>query len=171
MRLAYVSSLERGRNDAVVAEVARLLQARGLRLVGVVQRNVERPGRTDCDMRLALLPDGEATSITQDLGNAAEGCRLDAGALELAVAEVARRLAADGAEVLLINKFGKQEAEGRGFRDVIAEALVRGLPVVLGLNPENAGAFLEFTEGAATELPADPASVLDWLSLGTASAA
>ena len=28
-----------------------------------------------------------------------------------------------GADVLIVNKFGKHEAEGRGFRMVVAEAL------------------------------------------------
>ena len=58
-----------------------------------------------------------ALRISQDRGKWARGCRLDAGSLELAVAQVASALDV-GADLMIINKFGKHEAEGRGFRAV-----------------------------------------------------
>ena len=90
----------------------------------------------------------------------ARGCRLDGGALEAAVAEVAQRL--EGAAVLVVNKFGKQEASGRGLVPVIAEAVGRGLPVLVGVNGLNLPAFLAFTDGQAVALPADPAAIAAW---------
>ncbi|MGB3316759.1 MAG: DUF2478 domain-containing protein [Albidovulum sp.] len=161
MRLAYVTSDEKGLTDRVLGEAAGLIVQSGLHPVGVVQTNVERPQRFHCDMDLHILPGGPVINITQDLGANARGCRLDAGALENAVAAVSTRLAA-GADLLILNKFGKHEAEGRGFRPVIAEALERGLPVILGVNALNLAAFHDFAGDLGEVLPADPTPIVDW---------
>lgn len=170
MRLAYVTSDKRGLTDRVLGDAARLIAQAGLRPAGVVQTNIARPQRFHCDMDLHVLPDGPVINITQDLGANARGCRLDAGALEAAVADVSARLK-EGADLLILNKFGKHEAEGRGFRSVIAEALGLGIPVVLGVNALNLDAFLTFVAGLAEELPADPAAIAGWCALSVAEAA
>ncbi len=160
MRLGYVHLPGRGETDRFLAEVVARLEATGVRLVGTVQTNAENCDRGKCDMDLRVLPDGPMVRISQDLGRASRGCRLDAGALEMAVVAVTARL--DGAEMLVINKFGKQEAEGRGLAPVIADALGRGLPVLLGVNRMNADAFAGFADGLAEALPADQQAVLRW---------
>ena len=73
------------------------------------------------------------------------------------MAEVEPRMA--GARLLVINKFGKHEAEGRGFRPLIGEALAMGLPVILGVNGLNLPLFLDFAEGMAEALPADAEAI------------
>jgi hypothetical protein len=64
--------------------------------------------------------------------------------------------------MLIINKFGKHEADGRGFRGAIAEAAARGIPVLVGLNSLNAEAFHAFTAGLAVQIPADMNELLIW---------
>lgn len=160
MRIGYVSLPGKGATDACLAAAVARIEGRGLRLAGTVQTNPERAGRARCDMDVRVLPDGPVLRISQDLGDGARGCRLDGDALETAVAGVARRL--DGAALLVVNKFGKQEATGRGLVPVIAEAVGRGLPVLVGVNGLNLPAFLEFAAGLAEALPADPAAIADW---------
>lgn len=162
MRIGYVCKPGRGAVDAVLAEVTERLEGQGLRLAGAVQSNRERPDRALCDMDLRVLPDGPEFRISQDLGNAAKGCRLDPSALEQAVAAASARLA--GAQLLIINKFGKHEAEGRGFRDLIAEALARDIPVLIGVNGLNLPAFTEFAGDLAEALPPDAVAVAGWLA-------
>ncbi|OYX41408.1 MAG: 3-dehydroquinate dehydratase [Rhodobacterales bacterium 32-67-9] len=171
MRLGYITSTERGLTDRVLADAATQLARQGYSLAGVVQTNVARPQRFHCDMDLRLLPDGPEIGITQNLGANARGCRLDPGALEAAVANVSARLATGRADLLLLNKFGKHEAEGRGFRPVIAEALALGLPVILGVNGLNLAAFHAFTGGLAEELPADAGRIAGWCARSLFAAA
>lgn len=160
MPIAYVSLAGRGATDALIAAaVARVIPAR---LAGTVQRDVPRPDRTLCDMDLVVLPDGPVFRINQDRGEAARGCRLDGGALEEAVVAVAARLA--GAEALVVNKFGKLEAQGRGYVPLIAEAMARDLPVLVGVNGLNLPDLLAFCDGMAIALPADAHAVADWLT-------
>jgi nucleoside-triphosphatase THEP1 len=160
MKLAYVTLQGRGRTDALIAEVAARLTADGVRLAGTVQSNIERPDRRKCDMDLAILPDGPVVRISEDRGALARGCLLDSGALEQTVVEVQSRL--PQAEVLIVNKFGKREAEGRGLVPVIAEALDMGLPVLIGVNGLNLAAFLAFAGEGVAALPGEPAQIAQW---------
>jgi hypothetical protein len=107
--------------------------------------------------------------ISQDLGPQARGCRLDPAALETAVGLVAAGLSS-GADLLIVNKFGKHESEGRGFRSVIAEAVAMDIPVLVGLNALNRPAFESFAEGLAIQLPSDPAALMAWVEDVTAKA-
>ncbi len=160
MRLGFVTLKGRGRIDLLLADVVERLEARGLALAGTVQTNIERDDRPLCDMDLRLLPDGPTVRISIDRGAEARGCRLDAGALEQSVLWVDETL--EKAELLVINKFGKQEAEGKGLAGSIADALERGLPVLVGVNGLNLPAFLEFSDGMAQELTPDADHIVDW---------
>lgn len=160
MKIAYVSLEGRGETDLFIAKVAAALEAMGMRLAGTVQTNIHRLDRRKCDMDLRILPNGPVLRISEDRGSLARGCILDSGALEQTVVEVTRRL--DGAECLIVNKFGKREGEGRGLVPVIAEALERGLPVLVGVNGLNLADFIRFTGGMPVALHADMPGVIDW---------
>ncbi len=163
MNLAYTMAPGRGDTDLTLFKLAHDLRARGLRCFGTVQINSERADAGPCDMDVQVLPDGPVLRISQDLGRSARGCRLDPAALETAVGMVSASLTA-GADVLILNKFGKHEAEGRGFRPVIAEALAMGLPVLVGVNTLNLPAFEEFAGGLATCLPPESDALSAWVT-------
>jgi len=160
VKLGYVTVQGRGRIDLLLAGVVERLETHGVALAGTVQTNIERRDRPRCDMDLRLLPDGPVVRISVDRGAEARGCRLDAGALEQSVLWVTGAL--DKAELLVVNKFGKQESEGKGLAGSIADALERGLPVLVGVNGLNLPAFLEFAGGMAQELAPDADHIADW---------
>lgn len=111
-------------------------------------------------MRLRLLPCGSEVVISQNLGPGAGGCRLDAGALEAVVARVDAQRA--GAGLLVINRFGRSEAEGRGFRALIGAAVMDEIPVLAVTSPAYLPAFHEFAGGMAQVLPADGTALDAW---------
>lgn len=160
MKLGYVTLQGRGLIDLLLADVVQRLEAHGVALAGTVQTNIHRDDRPLCDMDLRLLPDGPVVRISVDRGPLARGCRLDAGVLEQSVLWVSSAL--ENAEFLVVNKFGKQEAEGKGLSGAIAAALERGFPVLVGVNGLNLPAFLEFADGMALQLMPDAASIADW---------
>ncbi|MBL4627373.1 MAG: DUF2478 domain-containing protein [Roseicyclus sp.] len=162
MKIAYTMSPGRGDTDLLLLGLAKSLADQGIRTCGTVQINTERAGDDPCDMDVKVLPDGPILRISQSLGRASKGCRLDAQALEAAVGHVESRLAM-GVDCLIVNKFGKHEAEGRGFRSAIAEALCLDIPVIVGLNELNRPAFLKFCDGCATRLAPDEDTLTDWL--------
>lgn len=163
MKIAYTMAPGRGDVDQLLQGVAASLIAKGLRPTGTAQVNIQRRDTGPCDMDVIVLPAGPTIRISQDLGAAARGCRLDPDALETAVGLVQSRLVQS--DCLIVNKFGKHEAEGRGFRPVIADALARGIPVLVGLNRLNNDAFEAFSCGLAENLPPDPARIEEWMLL------
>ncbi|PYF09638.1 uncharacterized protein DUF2478 [Rhodobacter viridis] len=164
MRLAYLQA-EGGETNRLLAEFVETATRRGLRVIGTVQVNTDNPRTGRCDMDVTVLPGGPVLRISQDPGTGSRGCRLDPAALEEAVARTETALAA-GADLMVVNKFGKHEAEGRGFRALIGEALAQGVPVLVGLNGLNAAAFADFGSGLAQRLDAAPEALLRWLAAG-----
>ena len=162
MALASVTSGERGVTDRLLAGVVARLFADGARVAGALRPVAPEGGPSHCDSDLWLLPDGPVVRITQELGAGSTACRMDAGALEGAVGLVTARLAMAGADLVVLNKFGLSEAEGRGFRTLIAEALGRGVPVLIGLSDTHRAAFERFAGGMATALPPDEEAILGW---------
>lgn len=169
MDIRYVCSEEEFRTDSVLSAAAERATALGLALAGTVQPVDPDVPRGHCDIVLALLPDGERRGISVDLPPEVPGCRLDPEALEAAVAVVESRL--PGAQALVVNKFGKQEAAGRGLVGAIGEACAKGLPVLVGVAPQWREAFLAFAEDKAQPLPAETEAIVAWLQQACAARA
>lgn len=164
MNIAYTMSQGRGDTDLVLFKVAKTLAKMGYKTAGTVQINTARNPDRKCDMDVQILPAGPTVRISQSLGRASKGCRLDPSALETAVALADEQLAL-GADILIINKFGKHEADGRGFRDTIATALSMGIPVLVGANHLNMDAFLSFTEDQAVSVAPNENTIVEWLQM------
>ena len=161
MQIAYTMAPGQGDTDSLLLEVAHRMMAEGLRIVGTVQVNQTRAHDQPCDMDVQVLPDGPMIRISQSLGAFAKGCRLDPEALETAVFEVEERLLA-GADLLIINKFGKHEASGHGFRSTVVKAMSQDIPVLAGTNSLNIQAFQEFTAGHARRLAPNVQTLMTW---------
>jgi nucleoside-triphosphatase THEP1 len=147
--------------DNLLASCAADLASFGYRLGGVVQANPQRPGRRKCDMYLKDLLSGEEILISSDRGNAARGCRLDLAAFVRICASGERALA-ENVDLLVLNKFGKEEVRGRGFRPLIAEALIAEIPVLTAVSRQNLADFLAFAGGSSTRLPSDRGAIVAW---------
>lgn len=63
-----------------------------------------------------------------------------------------------------VARFGKHEAEGRRFHDVITQGVARGVPVLVGLIPLNKPAFDIFKNGLAQELPTVGDDLVLWIT-------
>lgn len=161
MALAYVKTAMRGESDLLLAAFARQLAEKSVRLSGVVQSNTACEGSERCDMDVEVLPEGPVIRISQSLGTGSRGCRLDPSALEQAVGLVSPTLSFSP-ELLIINKFGKHEADGRGFRPVIAEALMENIPVLTAANDINESEFLAFSDGLAAKLDPSLVELQSW---------
>ncbi|GAA0305951.1 DUF2478 domain-containing protein [Rhodovulum strictum] len=162
MKLAYTMLPGRGDAGLLFHQLAQELTGRGISVAGLVQTEAAGPDRHPCDMYLRVLPGGTVYRISQSLGAGSRGCRLDADALEAAAFEVGRALSR-GTELLIVNKFGKLEAQGRGFRTVIAEAIGNDVPVIVGVNDLNLEAFLDFTDGLGSAVLPRHQALLDWV--------
>ena len=65
-----------------------------------------------------------------------------------------------GADVLVINRFGRGESLGAGFRAAIAFACETGIPVLTAVRKTYQEAWHEFTGGYYSALPPDLKTVM-----------
>ncbi|MCL1628187.1 DUF2478 domain-containing protein [Roseibaca sp. V10] len=159
---AYFIAEGRGAGDRVLLDLAQTLMARGMRLCGAVQDNIENDPSRRCHMDLQLLGSDRIVRISQDRGRHATGCRLDSHGLAEAVFLVESALEHGRPDLLIVNKFGKQECEGAGFRQAIGQALAAEIPVLTGCAPGHRAGLLAFSDGLATQVPPTPQALLDW---------
>ncbi|MDR3468841.1 MAG: DUF2478 domain-containing protein [Xanthobacteraceae bacterium] len=149
--------------DALLAEAVSLARTRGLRLAGVVQRDEQRAGRRRCDMDLIDLSSGRIIRISEDRGNEARGCRMDASALTEAAALVEETIRTGAPDLVILNKFAKAEEEGGGMRDAIAVAISRDIPVLIGVGLLAVPALEAFAGEFCTIIEPDRAAMRAWL--------
>lgn len=154
--------------DRAIAQAIEPLRERDVALAGALQlESTDLPGRHPCDMLLQDLSSGEVTAIAEHRGSEARGCRLDVGLLTDLAEAVAFSLYNEEPRLLVVNKFGKIEADGGGLRGAIAEAVDLGIPVLVGVPARNLDRWRAFVGPLAVELPVEPSVIADWLeSLG-----
>ncbi len=137
---------------AVAADARR----QGLRLGGVIETPAASAAGHRCDMVLLDLASSRRIKISEERGALARGCRLDLDSLARTCALIMSSL--PQCDLILLNKFGKTEAEGGGFRCVISDALALDIPVVIGVPRRNLAAWREYAGDLAVERDMDAAS-------------
>jgi len=160
LSLAAISYDKGARIDDFLTEVAARLSAEGVRVRGLLQENFgDDP---NCSVMILVdLGSSGRFGISQDLGAYAQGCRLDPGGLASAGGQTDAALA--DADLLVLNKFGRAEAEqGAGLRSTIARALELGIPVLTAVRPPYSDAWAEFHGGLAVTLAPHLEAVLAW---------
>ena len=128
-RLAAILYRPQDDVDTILAGFAGDLLRTGARLGGIAQRNMKASSGCQADMQAIDLLTGRSISICQPLGRSAAACRLDTGGLAEAAMAITRAIGED-VDLIVVNKFSKQEAAGRGLRPELAEAIVAGIPVL-----------------------------------------
>lgn len=135
--------------EQLLCAFATDLGSRGFRAVGLVQlghRCVDQP-----KLAALLLHSGERMELLQDLGSCATGCKLDVGQLVEAGARVAGAID-EGADLVIINRFGRQEREGKGLSFLIERALSADIPVVIAVPSVQFTEWIKFADGMSVRL-------------------
>lgn len=147
--------------DTLLADFAGTLMRSGERIGGVVQRNIKDGGGCKVDMHAIDLMTGREISICQPLGSGATVCKLDSAGLAEAAVAVTRAITAD-VDLVVINKFSKQEAAGEGLRDGLANAIAAGIPVLTAVPEKCLDAWNDFTGGIGTSLLSERGAIEGW---------
>lgn len=137
--------------DHLLRQLALKMLERGQRLAGLVQHNQPRQGRSRCDMILEDIGGGTLVPISQDRGPHARGCALDIGQL-LQAMQLVQASMLTSPDFVILNKFGKTESEGGGFRPLIAEAIALGLPLVIAVPWRNIDSWRLFAGDLGEEI-------------------
>ncbi len=146
--------------DQMLAALSQQLRRDGYSLAGAVQHNTDEAGRPCSDMRIEDLATGRLMDISNPQ-RTGTGCRLDATALEDVAGIIAGGLER-AVDLVILNRFGKQEISGNGFRAMMEHAVAREIPLLTVLNGVHRPAWDDFAAGMSTTLPPDPTAIEHW---------
>ncbi len=146
--------------DAQLQHVCNKLAVTGLIVGGLLQEN-------SCGdisgVQLVDIRSQEKFNIWENRGNHASGCRLDEAGL-LGSAKVIEQAIFDRVDLVIINRFGRAESEGKGLRDYFAQAVDAGVPVLTGVREPYIEAWQNFHGGMAHELIASDIKMENWIA-------
>ena len=149
--------------DSFLEALVDHLHVDGFRISGVLQRRAECDDTCCADMGLEMISTGEVVEISQPLGKGSQGCRLDPRGL----ADITARLLIEldsRPDLLILNRFGKGEQDGQGFRQLIAKAVELSIPVLVGVRAPYLPDWRQFTGDLSIELSPDLNDLQDWCS-------
>lgn len=149
--------------DALLAGFAHAREAAGVKVAGLIQINAGA-GCAELDMELEALGTGRRINICQDLGpGSANACRLDPAGLAEAAAALRQALERP-ADLVVVNKFGRMEAEGGGLIAEIGAAVAAEMPLVIGVPLRFLTAWDSFAGGLDVKLPCTRLALDGWWS-------
>ncbi|CAH2599541.1 conserved protein of unknown function [Rhodovastum atsumiense] len=155
--------------DAVLHAAVAALRGQGLRVGGLLQRLGAEIRPRKHEMLLEVLETGESIRLDAPRGTQTRACTLDTDAL--ARAAMSLRAALQGRpDVLVVSRFGKQEATGSGMRDEIAEAVLSDIAVLVAVSDALLADWEAFLGGGGCVLPADGDAILQWAKSAVAPA-
>lgn len=149
--------------DRVLHAFSRALIAEGRRVVGLVQ------SRCGCRIIVTLLPTGERLELSQNLGPHSLSCAIDTDRLARAAVHVQNGILV-GSDLVVINRFGKLEAEGRGLLDELARAVAADTPAVIAVPQHRFEEWLRFSGGMSVKLACSSSSLRRWWNSVTGGA-
>lgn len=156
--------------DDLLIRFAEELKGQEVAVRGIVQRKTPAPDGGHCRMDLIDVETGEVYGISQTLGRGAASCHLDQSGLA-AASVVLRRAIGDRPALIIANRFGEQEATGRGFAQEMLTAMSEGIPVLTAVPDRWQEEWRAFTGGAPVLPPSLPA-IRGWFdTLGSGAAA
>lgn len=147
--------------DDLVARFASLLIGRGWRVRGLVQ--VTEPSRGHCSLSLVDLDNDTHYPISQELGSQSTACRVDQVGIAEATA-VMRRIAAEGADLVIFNRYAGLEAIGQGFSAEMLAVMELGIPVLTTVSGKHTDTWQIFTGGLSRELEPRLEALEKWFS-------
>lgn len=149
--------------EALLRAAVDEARGQGLRVAGMLAADDDPEACVTGDMSLRDVASGRAISICQDLGPSARACRLDPQGLAQAAGMLREQIAA-GVDLVVLNKFGRAEAEGAGFADEIGLCVSGDIALLTAVPARFLPAWEEFAGGVDQRLAPDGAAIAAWLS-------
>ena len=153
-----------GASGAAVQDLFRGLVDRwpSLRIAGVIAESHGLPDRACSAGYLHRIGTADRFAIFQDQGPGSTVCHLE-GSGALAAAEAVQRDIAAGCDLVLLSKFGKLEAAGKGLSVSFKAAIDSGSPLLTSVSRTVTSAWEAFVAAGFTLLSADSAEIDGWI--------
>lgn len=158
-KIAAIAGNDGASAQALLTEMAAQWRAGEAKIVGVTAEGHGLPGRTCGAGFLREIASGRAHTIYLDAPPSDTSCHLDAaGVLDAGLAIIEQIPTSD---LVVLNKFGKLEATGKGLAAAFAAAIAADKPLLTTVSEKHRNVWSNFAPGAIF-LSAEKAVLQDW---------
>ena len=147
--------------DRLLLDFTEDLRRSGVRTAGLVQLDNPTGQSGDSEVRTVVLSSGEVVPLAHDRNLGAAGCGLDCGQLA-GIAKLIEAAIHEGADLVVINRFGKLEANGKGLIELIQQAAEADLPVLIAVPEHRFEGWIRYSAGMTVRLPCRRAALDRW---------
>jgi len=159
--IAAIIRSEHGVADNLLAEFAFGLRRDGWRVQGLVQQ--ERGGHGKAATVLVDLESEKCYPLFQNLGSGSDSCSLDH--TSVAAASIALREALlQRPDLVVANRFGALEVNGKGLMTEILALISNGIPLITVVPSEYLMVWRSFSGNAGVELPPEMEALQNWFA-------
>jgi hypothetical protein len=145
-----------GVSGTAVQDLFRRLVDRwpSLRIAGAIAESHGLPDRACSAGYLHRIGSTDRFAIFSDQGPGSTICHLEGSGAVIA-AEAVQQDIAGGCDLVLLSKFGKLEAAGRGLRSAFKAAIENGIPLLTSVSPSAARTWEAFVPAGFATLSTD----------------
>jgi nucleoside-triphosphatase THEP1 len=147
--------------DRLLLDFTEDLRRSGVRTAGLIQLNSWMGQSDHHDVRTVVLSSGEIVPVTHDRDLGPTGCGLDCGQLA-SIAKIIETAIHEGADLVVINRFGKLEAKGKGLIELIQKAAEADIPMLIAVPEHRFAGWIKYSAGMSVRLPCRRAALDRW---------
>lgn len=164
LRFAAVVYQPRVKAVGFLARLADRVKAEGRRVAGIVQEHVHDTDGVFIGIDAVDVTTGHHIAIKRNDGSAkSDRCTLDTQQLA-ETSPILRAAIADKPDLIVLDKFGIEEQNGRGLTDEIMAIISEGIPFLISVPEPVLDIWTERTGGLGGVLPMDDEALDDWWS-------
>jgi hypothetical protein len=108
-----------------------------------------------------MLSTREVIPVAHERNLAATGCGLDCRKLA-SIAKMIEAAIQEGADLVVINRFGKLEATGKGLIELIQQAADADIPALIAVPEHRFAGWIKYSAGMSVRLPCRRAALDRW---------
>jgi hypothetical protein len=146
--------------DRLLLDFTEDLRRSGVRTAGLVQLDGWTGQSDDRAVRTVVLSSREVIPVGHERNLAAKGCGLDCRQLASIVKMI--ETAIQGADLVVINRFGKLEAAGKGLIELIQQAADADIPVLIAVPEHRFPGWIKYSAGMSVRLPCRRTALDRW---------
>jgi nucleoside-triphosphatase THEP1 len=158
-KIAAIAGDDGATAQALLIEMAAQWRAHGAKIIGVTAESHGLPGRTCGAGFLREIASGRAHTIYLDAPSSDTSCHLDAAGVADAGTGIIEQIPTS--DLVILNKFGKLEATGKGLAAAFAAAIAADKPLLTTVSEKHRDAWSSFAPDAIFLSPAK-AILQDW---------
>jgi hypothetical protein len=147
--------------DRLLLDFTEDLRRSGVRTAGLLQLDSWTDQFDGRVVRTVVLSSREVVPVDHERSLGATGCGLDCRKLA-SIAKMIEAAIQEGADLVVINRFGKLEATGKGLIELIQQSADADIPVLIAVPEHRFAGWIKYSAGMSVRLPCRRAALDRW---------